>query len=459
MINTTHCPQVRPFHLSIIGFLWASCAIAGLSIGVFDVDVTPPIGSQMAYDPVINTWDMGLRARGIIIIGAGDPIVLCAIDWIGLGNDGYDAFREGLARGAQTHRDRVAVHALHQHDAPGCDFSAEAIASDYGVDPKRFHGDFAREVVGRLESAVKHSAESTQPLTHVGMGTGIVREVASNRRILGPDGKVRAMRFTTCTDPLLRDEPEGLIDPEVSVISLWSEERPVAVLSYYACHPQSYYRTGIPNPDFPGVARFFRQLAVPEALHIHFTGAGGNIGAGKYNDGNRKNRLLLAERLAEGMREAWDTTVKMPLEEQSVRWEVVPAALAPAPWLNRATLEAELRQAADPAAILGAATSLAWLNRCEAGHTIDISCLSLGNARIIHLPGELFVEYQIAAKRFRPDLFVAVAAYGDYGMGYIGTQEAYTQGGYETSEKASKVDPNSESVIMESIRKLLQAHE
>jgi hypothetical protein len=48
------------------------------------------------------------------------------------------------------------------------------------------------------------------------------------------------------------------------------------VLSYYASHPQSYYRIGTANPDFPGLARFFRQLAVPDALHIHFNGAGTN---------------------------------------------------------------------------------------------------------------------------------------------------------------------------------------
>ena len=47
---------------------------------------------------------------------------------------------------------------------------------------------------------------------------------------------------------------------------------PVAVLTYYATHPQSYYRTGLANPDFPGMARDQRQVAtgVP---HIHFNGA------------------------------------------------------------------------------------------------------------------------------------------------------------------------------------------
>src|SRR5690606_40547601 len=101
---------------------------------------------------------------------------------------------------------------------------------------------------------------------------------------------------------------EGVIDPMVSVVSFWNDDDPVAVMSFYATHPQSYYLTGIPNPDFPGVARFFRQLAVPQALHIHFTGAGGNIGAGKYNDGSMENRLILAERLADGMKRAWEGT-------------------------------------------------------------------------------------------------------------------------------------------------------
>jgi glycosyltransferase involved in cell wall biosynthesis/gas vesicle protein len=54
----------------------------------------------------------------------------------------------------------------------------------------------------------------------------------------------------------------------VSLISFWNNDKPIAVLSYYASHPQSYYRTGVANPDFPGIARFLRQLAVPDALHI-----------------------------------------------------------------------------------------------------------------------------------------------------------------------------------------------
>src|SRR5438128_7385566 len=310
-----------------------------LQIATFDVDATPPIGSLMAYDPVTNKWGLGLRARGIVLLGAGEPIVLCAVDWIGIANEGNDAFRNALARAAGTSPARVAVHTLHQHDAPDCDFSAERILKDAGLDARQYDSRFQRQVISDLETAVRESLARAQPVTHIGLGEARVEKVASNRRILGPDGKVRAVRWTTTADPALRAEPEGTIDPVVSLVSFWNNEKPLAVLSYYATHPQSYYRTGIPNPDFPGIARFLRQLAVPAALHVHFNGAGGNIGAGKYNDGSPTNRLVLAQRLAEGLRRAWDNTQREPILAADVGWTVEPVALPPAKHLTIEKLE------------------------------------------------------------------------------------------------------------------------
>jgi hypothetical protein len=89
---------------------------------------------------------------------------------------------------------------------------------------------------------------------------------------------------------------------------------------------------------------------------------------------------------------------------------------------------------------------------------LDVACLALGQARLLHVPGELFVEYQLAAKAQRPDLFVAMAAYGDYAPWYIGTAVAYEEGGYETSPAATNVGPEAEPILSNAIKKLLQAH-
>ena len=428
-----------------------------IKVATFDVDATPPLGSAMAYDPVKRLDELTLRCRGIVILGAGKPIILCAVDWIGIANEGHDQFRERLADAAGTTRDRVAVHTLHQHDAPGCDFTAERLIRDLGLkDFGRFEGGFHREVMQRSARAVKVAIVSSQPATHYGWGVARVKQVASNRRILGRDGKVRAVRYTTTKDPALRAEPEGVIDSEVTLLSFWNGNRPVALLSYYACHPQSYYRTGIPSPDFPGIARFIRGQAVPEALHVHFNGAGGNIGAGKYNDGNKENRMVLAQRLADGMKQALVETKRYPLAGADIGWETVPVKLPLAPHLKQEELIKELKK--EPArGYISKADQLAWVVRSKAGHAIDIACLRVGECRVLHMPGELFVEYQLAAKKMRPDLHVAMAAYGDYGPAYIGTTVAYSEGGYETSPRASNVAPEVEPILTDAMKRLLGA--
>lgn len=431
---------------------------APLKLAVFDVDAMPPRGSALAYDRMRESGELTLRCRGLVLTGMPQPVVLCTVDWIGIANGTHDAFREALAEAAGTEPDRVAVHVLHQHDAPLSDFTAGEILRSSGQESAVFDELFTRDVIGRAAQALKAALPAAQPVTHAGMATAEVREVASNRRIFGPDGKVRAFRATATKDPALRAEPEGVIDPLVSVLGFWNGERPLAALSYYATHPQSYYRTGIANPDFPGIARFLRQQQAEVPLHLHFTGAGGNIGAGKYNDGSPANRAVLANRLADGMMRAWQAVEKQPVTAADVGWSVRAVALPPAPHLKEEDLLAAIKSGNPRAGgILGAAMQLAWLRRCRAGVRIPITCLKVGRyARVLHLPGELFVEYQLAARRLRPDCRVAMAAYGDYGPGYIGTTAAYAEGGYETQPTSSFVAPEVEPVLMQAIRELLQ---
>src|SRR5690606_5554017 len=110
----------------------------------------PPMGYAMAYDPVKRIDELTLRCRGIVLIGQDQPIVLCAVDWIGIANEGHDAFRQALAEAAGTSPKRVAVHTLHQHDAPGCDFTAERLIAEHQIQGyNRYDGTFHREVIQR----------------------------------------------------------------------------------------------------------------------------------------------------------------------------------------------------------------------------------------------------------------------------------------------------------------------
>ena len=167
-------------------------------------------------------------------------------------------------------------------------------------------------------------------------------------------------------------------------------------------------------------------------------------------------RPILAQRIEEGMRKAWEATEKVPIVASDLEWRVKPVSLP----LGDHLIESELRAMLAHDSLLQmkkfvAAKHLAWLKHVNAGKKIELSLLKIDKIWLLHLPGELFIEYQLAAQQMVPDIDLCTAAYGEYGPGYIGTQVAYSQGGYETSERASRVAPEVEQVLMEAIRELL----
>jgi hypothetical protein len=433
---------------------------SGLRIAVFQVDATPPIGSPVAYAPTRKVEDP-LSARGIVLLGVDRPIVLCAVDWLGIGNDGHQIFREKLAQAAETTVDRVTVHALHQHDAPRCDFRAEEILTEYGLGGTKFNSAFCRNVIENAATAVRLAIPEAKPVTHIGVGKAIVEKVASNRRIIGPDGKLVYSRMSRTTDPKLIAAPEGVIDPELKLISFWNEDQPIASLTYYATHPQSYYGNGEVTSEFVGLARARREASVPGVAHIHFNGASGDVAAGKYNDGSPQARVALTDRMEKGMAQAWESTVKTPISAHEIEWRVETVTLPVSSAVTVSDLQERLRELKEnrpPAQRnLFYAGKMAYLERARNGAvSLEISCLKMKDVFILHLPGEMFVEYQLAAQKIRPDQTVCMAAYGDYGPQYIGTEVAFSQGGYETSPYATSVTPEAEKVLMNGIRSLLK---
>src|SRR5262245_22285674 len=431
---------------------------APLRVATFQVDITPPLGTPLcdALVPPAREIVDPLSARGVVLLTGEKPIVLCALDWVGVGNNGHDAFREALAKAAGTTRDRVCVHCLHQHDAPGCDFEADEILARYGLGGKLFDPVFARKAIARVTAAVEKAVRNSHTVTHIGIGKGKVEQVASSRRVMGPDGKVKYVRYSATKDEKIRAEPEGVIDPYVQLLSFWDGDRQIVSITYYATHPQSYYGKGGVSYDFPGLARRLRENVLPGLAHIHFNGAGGNVTAGKYNDGAPANRAVLAERLAKGMQAAFESTKKSPVTGNDVVWKSTAAALPVSKLYNSKDLKLKIEDDKLPALDrMRAARAYVWARRCEEGMRIDIGCLHIGPAYVLHMPGELFVEYQLAAQKLRHDAPVMMAAYGDYGPGYIGTAVAYTQGGYETGP-VSRVAPEVEDALMQAMRELLK---
>lgn len=423
-----------------------------LRVATFEADVTPPLQTPLCIGlvaPGVRVEDP-LYARGVVLFPDRDkPIVLCAIDWLGIGNGGYDRWRTALAKAAGTVPSRVALHTVHQHDAPGDDATAQAFLNEQKLPDAMESEPFALSALQRVSAAIR--AAKPVPVSHIGAGSAEVVDVASNRRILGPDGKFQFQRYTACRNAPQCDAPIGVIDPHMKSVSFWNGERRAATLYYYATHPMSHYGKGAISADFPGMARAQQR----DTFAIYFTGAAGNIGAGKFNDGSPERRAVLAGRIAKAMQQSRDQETRFPVD--TLRWKVEPTALPlrTGEGYSEEEIEKVLRNPAEnPRNRANHARYLAWVRLVKAGRKIDISALHIGSAHILHMPGELFVEYQLAAIRERPRETVAMAAYGDYGPMYIGTSKAYWEGGYETSA-VSRVAPSVEDVLMSAMRGVL----
>lgn len=403
---------------------------AVLHLATFSCDVSPPVGH-----PLCGGWiepcrgvDDALRAVGVVLLGPSAPVVLCAVDWVGIRNDAHLAWVKAIAEAAHTTPGRVAVQCVHPHNAPFADTRAQQML-DAAKGPPSLDLKYFARATERVAAAVKASLARTQKCTHVGVGQAKVHQVASNRRVV-EGGKVKYTRTSATRDPKARTEPEGLIDPWLKALSFWRDDRPLAVLNYYATHPMSYYGDGRVTSDFCGLARDARAAEGDKTFQAYFTGCAGNITAGKYNDGDKKNRPVLRDRILAGMRAAWKATRKHAVSTWS--WRELPVNFRPR---SEKKFGAEQSRKvlndtkASKAARGNAAFQLAWLERLR--RPITLSCLDIGPASVLHLPGEPFIEYQLHAQKAAKGRFVCVAGYGDGGPGYIPTDAAFLEGGYE----------------------------
>src|SRR6266852_8749905 len=91
----------------------AALAAEPLRVATFKVDVTPPLGSPLCCAAGVKPAEKivdPLTARGLILSGPDKPIVLVAVDWEGIANEGWDEWRRAIAGAARTDIDHVSVH-------------------------------------------------------------------------------------------------------------------------------------------------------------------------------------------------------------------------------------------------------------------------------------------------------------------------------------------------------------
>ncbi|MEP7362840.1 MAG: hypothetical protein ABI972_06260 [Acidobacteriota bacterium] len=404
----------------------ARAASASFRVSTFRCEITPAVGAPIYTGTAASIVDP-LEAHGIVLSGGEKPVVIVALDWCEVRNRSYDLWRSTLAAAARTAPERVLLSCVHPHDAPYTDLEAQqlldSVKSPHALCDTAFERACMKKVAGAIRSA------PSQAVTHIGTGQAPVRDVASNRRYVLPGGKVSFGRTSATRDPGVRAQPEGLIDPSLKVISFWNEAKPVAALHVYSTHPMSHYGQGNVSADFPGIARRRMQADLPGVFTMYCSGASGDTMAGRYNDGSPANRTVLAGRLHEAMSAAWRSTERVPIS--SLRFRSARLVFQPRKD-ERYTLTAMRELLESPATPrrerLDAALGISWLRRLGRRQPIDVPALHLGSAKLLLVPAEAFVQYQLWAQQASPTEMVLTLGYGECAPGYIPTNASVAEG-------------------------------
>ena len=436
----------------------AAAAADNLRLATFSADVTPPMGHPCMGGGIApaSRIDDRLGAHGIVLLGSGEPIVLVAVDWCEIRNDAYDRWRQALAEAAGTTPGRVLVASVHQHDTPVADLRAERLLENANLKGRICDTAFHERTVQEVARALHAGLAGARPITHLGLGEARVEQVASNRRFVDSAGRLRFDRTSASRDAEAHRGDEGTIDPLLKTLSFFDDDTPLAALSTYATHPMSYYGQGGVTCDFVGLAREARRAVDPAVQQVYFSGASGNVTAGKFNDGDPANRARLAERMATAMRAAWESTTRQPIAPWKFRSVLLEFEPRTADGFSSDELAAKLVPETAPFQQCLAAMGASWHARVARGQPIDLPVIDFGPALVVLLPGESYVEYQLIAQKLRPDRFVFTIGYGECATGYVPTERAWQENDTNLRDWCW-VAPGAEAVLTDALRKVLEA--
>ncbi len=390
-------------------------------------DITPPLEVGLLMSSVERQWApfesvrMPLHARALFIGNGRRRIAVVSLELLGLteaGTGSMEQFRRRIiaASGGTVTPDELVLISIHTHTAP------ETLAlSDLHRTPA--YARWLERLCEGIGAAVRAAAQKARPCA-AAFGRSMAEDLAIHRRIRTTRGILLSHPEPPREIVLSR---EGPVDHSVHVAAFLDEGgRPRGILVNASCHPVHEMCLPHVSPDYPGImsAELERRYAGSTVLFLN--GAAGNVNPPTVSEGP-----AAAER--HGLRLAGEVDSLLqrlqPHDESalSMLWEQV--------WLP----------------------SRSSVGNVVAGRIhAKVGALRVAEAAFVFLPGEPFAETGLAIRERSRFGFTAVVGYSEASVGYIPTDEAFREGGYETGPGGwSHLAPGSEGIIRRTASDLL----
>jgi neutral ceramidase len=437
---------------------------AQLRAGAGCVDITPPLGTHLSGSEMGNRRPARevldpLQAKAIVFEADGKRACIVTLDITIITGEYTERIRQGISARLGIPPEAIMVHAIQTHSAPSLgyfmldqDFPLVTTPeTEYLRGAEHVYGDFA---AGAAIQAAEQAASRLQPV-RLGLGRGSLGNLAFNRRGVRRDGTVMMPPpLAVVNQPLgLTDLAylEGPSDPEVGVACFQDMDgKPLAFLLHYTCHPVNAF--GYPetyhsvSADWCGAWSSEMQAAFgKDVVPLVINGCCGNINPWDPFDAERKPDHRRMGRALGGMAQRVMGSLTFS-ESSDLAWRLrsIPLAYRDVPPERLAEVEQilssqpEMPRGAngevEPRWFAAASTrSVELCRKREPQFMYEVQALRIGDLALVGLPGEPFVEGQLAIKVGSAAKHTFVAHLTTKYVGYLPTREAYARGGHEAN--------------------------
>jgi len=389
-------------------------------VGAAEIDITPPVGTALAgsLKPRVSTGiEDPLYVKSIVIESGGAKLAYVIFDLIAIEKETLQPGIEFASKKTGIPQQCIVWAASHTHTGP----YTTGLSSDQALVNEKWLSDLSEKMAQCIIQADRSKRPARFSHTrnfHYGLG--------HNRRVKFKNGiAINTWLLANAPLDIQAVGSAGPVDPEIGIICFEDTDGKLLALMYhFTLHTNTNFGPKF-SADYPGVVSArIRERFGSQVISCFMPGACADINTNTMR--YRETGNALSEKIIEAIekRKVQDGPLKL-------------AAI-------KAEITVPLRDFADQTQRI---KNSGWDSQSQEvffkeieimkkeGKTEDrtiIQAWRIGDTGFVSLPGELFVELGLKIKQESPFPFTyPVELGGDY-LGYLVTQQAWLQGGYES---------------------------
>lgn len=365
----------------------------------------PMSGYGGRKDPFKGVHD-DIYARVVVLSDGTNKAAIISVELVGISNSFWKEVTEAIEKKTGIKQEFIFLSAVHNHNGPSTNVYNESNSADVTA--------YTRELKDKLVASTAKALAGMVPAT-IGAGKGICK-MNINRRAQNGKGQISLGR-----------NPYGPCDQEVGVLRIDDTAgKPLSILMNWPCHavvlgPKNYMITG----DWPGAASRYVEKEFAEGFVAPVTiGASGDI-----------NPIY-------GPHIDFESNSAYAFGKDAIGEDLAKISIGVAKGMklsSRVTIDARQRLVSVPAKDSEVPGRFQQPNSTQDGMLqIRLSALRIGNIILTGVSGEVFNEISVKMRKQSPYTNTFMITHCNGSSGYLVTDAAYAEGGYEVNSTRAK---------------------